>query len=145
MSVSEFIFVVQQIRQWLCSVIFSPKYRCFQILPKLTMASCLLHVMWLYVADTCRVAQNKIPHQTICNISAIQCIHCTLIIQSQLLCKIITIKITIFTGEFFDKHRNNYDVIGTDFNISTDENCNFYIYSNCFTQLCGCSQYIVQR
>ena len=29
------------------------------------------------------MAQNKIPLQTICNISAIQCIHCTLIIQQE--------------------------------------------------------------
>jgi len=45
-----------------------------------------------------RVAQNKIPHLTICNISAIQRIHCTLIIQPHYR---LLWKLQFFTGEFF--------------------------------------------
>jgi len=68
------------------------------------------------------VAQNKIPHQTICNISATsgliskilkaayrhssesnvrQCIHCTLIIQPHHRVKQLLWKLQFFTGDFF--------------------------------------------
>ena len=65
-----------------------------------------------------RVAENKIPHQTVCNISAIQCIHCTLIIQPHYHVKQLLWKLQFLTGEFFC-NTGKFGVIGTDFNTST--------------------------